>query len=139
MSFCIAFTLALSFSLNAAANDEVKNSGEVKEKAVQHLIVKDVESMDQARKILIEKTAEIQSKKNLDAQTLHQIHMITYTLEKGVAYYAENLTGEWQALAKEIAVVVEDIHINSENNRPQKTGDHLNKYFALADRFISGL
>ena len=58
-------------------------------------------------------------------------------LEKSVSYFVKNLIGERQSFAKEIAVVVEDIHISSENNLPKKTKVHLNKYFNLADKFIS--
>ena len=122
----------IPFALHVLASDESK------EKPVQHLKVEDVTSMEEAENIFIEKTADIKSKKKLDHQELHQIHFITYYLEKSVAYYAENLKGEKQKLAKEIAVVVEDIHINSENNRPEETKKHLNKYFELAEKFISG-
>lgn len=102
------------------------------EKPVQHLKVADVTSAIEAKKVFFETTAQIKSKKILDEQELHDIHFITYSLEKSIAYYAENLTGKSQKLAEKMAVVVEDIHINSENNRKEQTKKHLKKYFELA-------
>ena len=118
------------FSLSVLAADESK------EKPTQHLQIADVQSMEQAKEIFIDKTAEIRAKKPLNLQNASQIHIITYTLEKSVAYFAENLQGEKQDQAKEIAVVVEDIHIASENNRLAKLQESLNKYFSLVDEFI---
>lgn len=102
------------------------------EKAVQHMKVADVTSALEAKKVFFETTAQIKSKTVLDAKELHDIHFITYSLEKSIAYYAENLTGKAQKLAKKMAIVVEDIHINSENNRKKETEKHLQKYFKLA-------
>jgi len=68
---------------------------------------------------------------------LEQIHIITYSLEKSVYYFVENLEGEREDLAKKIAVAVEDIHVNAENNRQEKTKEHLNKYFNLVDKLVS--
>lgn len=112
--------------------------GDSEEKPIQHLILADVASMEDAKQIFIEKTSEIKSKKKLDELELQQIHVITYSLEKSVAYFAQNLKGDRQDLAKEIAIVVEDIHLDSENNHQDKTKEHLNKYFDLAEKFISG-
>lgn len=129
---------ALLLSLFALVmTNPVLSSEDSDEKPVQHIKASDVTSMQDAKNIFIEKTLEIKSKQKLDAAELHQIHFITYTLEKSVAYFSENLTGERQELAKEIAVVVEDIHINSENNRREKTKQHLVKYFQLAENFIA--
>ena len=46
-------------------------------------------------------------------------------------YYVENLTGKHQSVAEAMAVEVEHIHLNSENNRPDATEKHMNKYFRL--------
>ena len=92
--------------------------------------------MAEAKKIFLEKTFEISSKQKLDEAELQQIHIVTYTLEKSVEYFAENLTDEKQELVKEIAVVVENIHLNSENNRKKDTQQQLIKYFELANKFI---
>ncbi|MCO7224365.1 DUF6746 family protein [Pleionea sp. CnH1-48] len=127
----------LLFVLPLAMN--VQAGGESKEKPVQHIKVKDVTTMQDAKKIFVEKTSDIKSKTKLDAQELQQIHFITYTLEKSVAYYAENLKGDEQKLAKEIADVVENIHISSENNRQKETKKHLDTYFKLAEKFVSHL
>ena len=124
--------ISLTFALHVMASDEST------EEPVQHLEIADITSMEDAKKIFIKKTSEIKSKKKLDQLELQQIHIITYTLEKSVAYFVENLKGERQQLAKEIAVVVEDIHISSENNRQKETERYLNKYFNLAEKFISG-
>ena len=125
--------LMLPLALNVQASDDTK------EKPVQHLKIGEVTSMEKAKAIFIEKTAEIKSKKTLNPVELHEIHFITYSLEKSVAYYAKHLTGKKQQLAKELAVVVEDIHINSEDNRREKTQKHLAKYFKLADKFIANI
>ena len=76
------------------------------------------------------------NKKKLSLEEASQIHIITYTLEKSVAYFSDNLKGKKQALAKEIAVVVEDIHITSESNKLDKLKKHLSKYFSLVDKFM---
>ena len=124
----LVFSMLLSLSVLAA--------DESKEKPTQHLKIADVNSMEEAKEIFIDKTMEIRSKKKLNLEEASQIHIITYTLEKSVAYFAENLKGEKQKLAKEIAVVVEDIHIASESNRLEKLKKHLNEYFDLVDQFI---
>ena len=131
--------LALSFILVTAgcASTGMESTHESKKKPTRHLILADITSMEDAEKVFIEKTAEIKGKKQLDVTQLQEIHFITYTLEKSVAYFVENLSGDRQELAKEIAVVVEDIHINSEDNLKEKTQMHLTKYFKLADKLIS--
>jgi hypothetical protein len=121
---------AMLFSLCALAVDESK------EKPNQHLQVADVQSMEEAKAIFIDKTAEIRSKKPLNLENASQIHIITYTLEKSVAYFAENLKGEKQKLAEKIAIVVEDMHIASESNKLEALKEHINKYFVLVDEFI---
>lgn len=122
--------LTMLFSLSALAVDESK------EKPTQHLQLADVQSMEEAKEIFIDKTAEIRAKQPLNLENASQIHIITYTLEKSVAYFAENLKGEKQEQAKEMAVVVEDIHITSESNRLEELKEHLNKYFGLVDEFL---
>ncbi len=132
MNKLVILIFSLAFSLHVMASDDSK------EEPVQHLKIADVTSMEDAKKIFIETTSEIKSKKKLDQLELQQIHIITYSLEKSLAYFVQNLEGERQDLAKEIAVVVEDIHISSENNRQKETETYLNKYFNLAEKFISG-
>jgi len=131
MKKLILLFFALAFALPVLATEESKEP-------VQHLKITDVTSMEDAEKIFIEKTSEIKSKKKLDVTELQQIHIITYSLEKSVAYFAENLKGERQELAREIAVVVEDIHISSENNHQEKTKKLLSKYLKLSEKLISG-
>jgi len=126
-------TLLLLFPLSF----QVLATGESEEKAVQHIKLADVTSAAQAKKVFLKSTSDIKSKKKLDAAELHEIHFITYSLEKSVAFYAENLSGDRQELAKEMAEVVEFIHINSENNRKEKTKKYLNQYFDLAAQFSS--
>ena len=122
------FIITFTFALPLAASDG----------PVQHLKIADVTSMQDAKKIFIDKTAEIKARKKLDPAELQQIHFITYSLEKSVAYFVENLEGSRQELAKEIAIVVEEIHLSSENNRREETEKHLNEYFGLAEKFMSG-
>jgi hypothetical protein len=124
------FVFSMLFSFSVLAGEETK------EKPTQHLQIADVTSMEEAKAIFLDKTAEIRSKKTLDLESASQIHIITYTLEKSVAYFAENLKGEKQEQAKQMAVVVEDIHITSESNRLGELQKHLDKYFDLADKFL---
>ena len=92
-------------------------------------------SLEKAISVFNETTAAIKSKVKLDADELHEIHIITYSLEKSIAYFSENMDGEKQSLAKEIAEVVESIHLASENNRFTEAKSHLENYFKLSDKF----
>lgn len=114
----------------------VLSADDSKEKPTQHLQIAEVTSMEEAKEIFIDKTVEIRNKKTLNLEEVSQIHIITYTLEKSVAYFVDNLKGEKQEIAKQIAVVVEDIHIASESNRLDDLQKHLDKYFDLVDKFI---
>ena len=114
----------------------VFSSAESKVKPTQHLVIADVTSLEDAKAIFLEKTLEIRGKRNIGLKEASEIHIVTYTLEKSVAYFAENLTGEKQSLAKQMAVVVEDIHISSESNNLEKLRKHLEEYFDLSDKFI---
>ncbi|ALU44197.1 MULTISPECIES: DUF6746 family protein [Pseudoalteromonas] len=131
MRTLIVLLMAAVLSTTVQASDE---SGE---KSIQHLKVADVTSIEDARKIFIEKTSEIRSKRDLDEAELQQIHVITYTLEKSVEFFTFNLIGDNKKLADDLAVVVENIHLNSERNRKEQTKKHLNQYFVLADRLIA--
>jgi len=102
------------------------------EKPVQHLKLADLTSIDEAEKVFLEKNAELKSIKNFDEATLQEIHVITYSLEKSIGYYVKNLAGKHKSVAEAMAVEVEHIHINSENNRSDATQTHLKKYFKLA-------
>ena len=130
MKQLLLFVFTVLFSLSALAADVSK------EKPTQHLQVADVNSMEEAKVIFLDKTVEIRNKKPLNLGAASQIHIITYTLEKSVAYFAENLEGEKQDQAKQIAVVVEDIHLASESNRLDDLQKYLDKYFDLADKFL---
>jgi len=130
MKIILGLLMALSVMISAFASDVLK------EEPVQHLIVPDVTSVEEAKRILLETSFEIASKQTLDEAELSQIHIITYSLEKSVAYFTENLTGEGQVLLQEMAVVVENIHLNSENNRKQETQEQLMEYFRLVNVFI---
>jgi hypothetical protein len=130
MKQLLLFVFTVLFSLSALAADVSK------EKPTQHLQVADVNSMEEAKVIFLDKTVEIRNKKPLNLEAASQIHIITYTLEKSVAYFAENLEGEKQDQAKQIAVVVEDIHLASESNRLDDLQKYLDKYFDLADKFL---
>lgn len=106
------------------------------EKPVQHLKLAEVTTMAEAKKVFIESNFAMSQKHELDSSELQEIHIITYSLEKGVAYFVENLSGEQKALAEEMAVIVENIHLNSENNREDETEEELEKYFELANKFV---
>ena len=132
MKRLILLVFVLCFSLPVMASDNTK------EKPTQHLNVAEVTTMEDAKEIFLGKTHEIMIKKNIGLQEASEIHIITYTLEKSVAYFAENLKGEKQVLAKEMAVVVENIHLTSESNRLEELKTHLKEYFDLVDKFLFG-
>ncbi|HCQ39368.1 MAG TPA: hypothetical protein DIV39_09465 [Verrucomicrobiales bacterium] len=46
--------------------------------------------------------------------------MITYSLAKAIAHFAENTTGDEKGAANKVAEVGEEVHLNSENNRAEK-------------------
>ena len=108
---------------------------EKSEKPIQHMKLEEIVSLEKAISVFNETTASIKSKVKLDADELHEIHIITYSLEKSIAYFSENMDGEKQSLAKEIAEVVESIHLASENNRSTEAKSHLENYFKLSDKF----
>ena len=110
-----------------------------KEKPIQHMKVADVTSSSEAKKVMKLTTSQLKSKKKLDAVELHEIHVITYSLEKAIAYYAENAIGAQKSTAEKMAVVVEEVHLNSENNRKAQTKAALTEYFALEKAFSKGL
>jgi len=120
------------------ASTSIESTGEPKKKPTQHLKIADITTTQDAKRTFIDKTAELNRKTKLDVVELQEIHIITYTLEKSVAYFVENLTGERHKLAKQIAVIVEDIHINSEGNQKASTRKHLDSYTMMAEKFISG-
>ena len=108
-------------------------------KPVQHLKLAKLKSKDEAVKVFNETTAQIKSKSKLDATELHEIHMITYSLEKAITYFADNFTGEQQEVAKKLAVIIEEVHLASESNKSDECKKHLDEYFALATPFASNL
>lgn len=109
------------------------------EKPVQHLKLEDITSYDEAKKVFFETTSQIKSKTKLDAAELHEIHMITYSLEKAIAYFVENMEAEQKVSAEKIAMVVELVHLGSENNRTEETKVYLEDYFSRAELFGKAL
>jgi len=69
---------ALVFSTSVQATNPTQES------PVKHLDAPSVTSMEEAKKIFIEKTLEINSKQTLDESELKQINIITYTLEQSI-------------------------------------------------------
>ena len=120
-------------------NSELTVSNEQDEKPIQHLKLEDIASESSAVEVMQATTEQLLAKTNLDALELHEIHMITYSLEKAVAFFAENLSGARQETAQEMAVVVEEVHLSSENNRREETKAALDQYFALFESFTKGL
>lgn len=104
------------------------------EQSIRHLKVDEIESIEVAIKKFYESTAAIKNKKLLNSSELHEIHVITYTLEKSIQFFINNLSGESQVLAENAAIIVENIHIASENNRRQSTVENMREYFQLADQ-----
>lgn len=109
------------------------------EESVKHLDLPDLTSMQEAKTVFAETTEELKTKQKFDASELHDIHIITYSLEKAIAYFAENTEGDQQTAAKEMAEVVELVHIGSENDRAAEAEVYLQEYFNLASKFSEAL
>jgi hypothetical protein len=131
MKLLLILVIALS---TFTATDTNASSNET---SIRHLDLPDVTSFSEAKVVFEETTSALNSKTVLDAKELQEIHIITYSLEKSIEYFASNLEGEEQGLSEEMAVVVENIHISSENNRREQTEAYLEEYFELADRLES--
>ena len=96
-------------------------------------------SLEKATTVFSEEVAFITGKEELTAGVLHEIHMSTYSLEKAVAYFVENSPGEEKSLADEIAVVVEEIHLASENNRTDDIRGFIDQLEKLAKKFAGSI
>lgn len=106
------------------------------QKPVQHLQLDDITSSEEAATVFAEETAFIRGQSGqLSPEAMHEIHMSTYSLEKAVAYYVENLEGPEQELAERIAVVVEDIHLASEKNDGEAMETYIDQLESLAGDF----
>ena len=146
----IAFTIAVSILLSACSDQLSDHTSdhsnghaahEHDEKPIQHLKLENILSLEEATTVFTKEVAFITGKEELTAGVLHEIHMSTYSLEKAVAFFVENSQGEEKSLAEEIAVVVEEIHLASENNRSNDTRgfiDQLEKLAQIAGSFKSG-
>ena len=102
---------------------------------IQHLQLPDVTSYEEAKTVFSNTTLELQGKTQLDATELQEIHVITYSLEKALAYLVENTAGDRNAAASKMAELVELVHLASENNRAAETKTNLGEYFKLAESF----
>ncbi len=105
------------------------------EKPIQHLKLEDITSSTKAVTVFSKEVELIQSKQELTLTELNEIHISTYSLEKAVAYFVENSEGAKKDLAGKIAVMVEKIHLASENNRAGDTKKHVEKLGFLVEEF----
>ena len=128
-------TLSLGFLGCQKDVEKVDSNNDQAEKPIQHLKLEDIKTEFKAVEVMESTTEQLRAKTNLNALELHEIHMITYSLEKAVAFFAENLSGARQETAQEMAVVVEEVHLSSENNRREETKAALDQYFALFESF----
>ena len=122
------------FIFSSAGPNQYLNASE---KPVQHLDLPEVTSIEEANRVFAETTAKLKQKTKLDDAELQEIHIITYSLERAIAYFAQNLVGEKQLHAEKMAELVEQVHLESENNRATSTAEYLKEYFGLAERFSS--
>jgi hypothetical protein len=134
----LCLTLSIGFLGCQKDIETVEKNGEQDEKPIQHLKLEDIATESSAVEVMQSTTEQLRAKTNLDALELHEIHMITYSLEKAVAFFAENLSGARQVTAQEMAVTVEEVHLSSENNRKDATKAALDQYFALFESFTKG-
>ncbi|NVK12082.1 MAG: hypothetical protein HWD83_08775 [Gammaproteobacteria bacterium] len=117
------WAIVLMFSPSLALGDD----------AVRHLELEEVTSFEVAEDIFSADTERLKAISELNPATLHDIHFITYSLETAVAFFVNNSHSEESAYYQELAEVVEEIHIASENGRAEETRDHLDRYFAMAE------
>jgi hypothetical protein len=134
----LCLTLSIGFLGCQKDVETVEKNGEQDEKPIQHLKLEDIATESSAVEVMQSTTEQLRAKTTLDALELHEIHMITYSLEKAVAFFAENLSGARQVTAQEMAIVVEEVHLSSENNRKDETKAALDQYFALFESFTKG-
>ena len=132
-----AYLIAISCMLSACSDQQSDHIDEHSahdhnEKPIQHLKLEDIYSLEEATSVFAKEVDFIIGKEELTAGTLHEIHMSTYSLEKAVAYFVENSETEEQDLAKQIAVIVEEIHLASENNRSEDTRSYIDQLEKLA-------
>ena len=143
----ITVIIAISILLSACSDELIDYtddhadghvSHEHDDKPIQHLKLENILSLEKATTVFSKEVAFITGKEEFTAGALHEIHMSTYSLEKAVAYFVENSQGEEKSLAEEIALVVEEIHLASENNRAEDTRgfiDQLEKLAQIAGSF----
>jgi hypothetical protein len=131
-------TLSMGFLGCQKDVETVDVNSDQAEKPIQHLKLEDIATESIAVEVMKSTTEQLRAKTTLDALELHEIHMITYSLEKAVAFFAENLSGTRQVTAQEMAAIVEEVHLNSENNRKDATKAALDQYFALFESFTKG-
>ncbi len=131
--YSTAFLIS-AIALTSCGQSETTTT-EAPEKPTKHMEVPDVTTLEAAKSIFAERTAEIIGKQKLDTQEMHEIHMSTYHLEKAVAYFAENSEGAQKKAAEDIAVVVEEIHLKSESFKPAETKAEIAKLSEMAKAF----
>lgn len=107
------------------------------QKPVQHLHLPDITTQSEAWDVLQATSKQLRNRQKLDASELNEIHMITYSLEKAIAYFATQSEPTLAKQAQAIAIVVEDLHLHSENNRKEASQAALNRYFKLYEPFLS--
>lgn len=114
-------------------NAELSNQ----QKPVQHLQLPDITTQSEAWDVLQATSQELRNRQQLDVSELNEIHMITYSLEKAIAYFATQSEPTLAKQAQAMAIVVEDLHLHSENNRKEASQAALNRYFKLHEVFIA--
>ena len=128
--FLISLSTLLYFSANLHAGEE---------KPIKHMEKANITDAAKAKEVFLADTKKLMAQGELNEKALHQIHFITYSLEKSVAFYAEQGKEEIQTIAQEMAAVVEEVHLNSENNRTEETRKSLDQYFAMAKKLEAQL
>ena len=132
-----AYLIVISCMLSACSDQhsdhiDEHSAHDHNEKPIQHLKLEDIYSLEEASAVFAKEVDFIIGKEELTAGALHEIHMSTYSLEKAVAYFVENSEAEEQNLAEQISVVVEEIHLASENNRSEDTRSYIDQLDKLA-------
>ena len=75
-------------------------------KAIKHIDLPDITSYEEAKEVFNQTTSELREKNKLDATELQEVHMITYSLEKAVAYFSKNMAVSYTHLTLPTTVSV---------------------------------
>ena len=135
MLFTFRFFLLVGFTICISACQDNKAISQ-SQKPVQHRKLPDIVTQSEAWDVLQTTSQRLRNQKQLNASELNEIHIITYSLEKAISYFATQSDSRIAQRAQAMATVVEDLHLNSENNRKEASQAASKNYFQLYEDFL---